>query len=227
MSAWWRRCAITVTLGFFLTGCGVSTSQAPTGPAEPAGRPTAGTRQVDPQQAERLQRVMLPLLQGMNHPLPPNRVRIGTMDDPHINAANAGPGEFYVTTGLLQRANDDQLRAVMAHEIAHSDLGHVAKAQTLGAGLQIGAIILDQIFPGSGAITPIAGQLVANAYSRKEEYEADAHGVDVLRRAGYDGKALMVSTLSWLNATEGGGSGGFFATHPGTDDRIQAVQQLR
>ncbi len=115
----------------------------------------------------------------------------------------------------------------MAHEIAHSDLGHVAKAQPLGAGLQIGAIILDQIFPGSGAITPIAGQLVANAYSRNEEYEADAHGVDILRRAGYDGKALMVSTLSWLKATEGGGSGGFFATHPGTDDRIQAVQQLR
>jgi len=39
-----------------------------------------------------------------------------------------------------------------AHELAHDDLGHVAKAQALGAGLGIGMIILDQIFPGSGGI---------------------------------------------------------------------------
>lgn len=43
------------------------------------------------------------------------------------------------------------LRGVLAHELAHDDLAHVAKAQALGAGLGIGMIILDQIFPASGA----------------------------------------------------------------------------
>jgi predicted Zn-dependent protease len=54
--------------------------------------------------------------------------RVAVIDDPSINAANAGGGEFYVTTGLLQKANDEHLRGVLAHEIAHDDLGHVARA---------------------------------------------------------------------------------------------------
>jgi Zn-dependent protease with chaperone function len=148
------------------------------------------------------------------------------MDDPHINAANAGRGEFYVTTGLLEKANDDRLQAVLAHETAHQDLGHVAKAQALGAGLNIGMIILDQILPGSGALTPIAGELIARGYTRKEEYAADRHGVELLRRIGKP-KEQMIDTLNWLMQTEGSSSGGFFATHPATGDRIEALRQLR
>ena len=53
---------------------------------------------------------MVPLVGAMNHPRPLNQVRVAIMDDPHVNAASAGGGEFYVTTGLLQKANDDQLR---------------------------------------------------------------------------------------------------------------------
>ena len=152
-------------------------------------------------------------------------MRVGIIDSPEINAANASPTEFYVTTGLLRKANDDQLRAVLAHEVAHADLGHVAKTQALGAGLNIGMVILDQIIPGPGALTPIAGQLLVNAYTRKEEYEADAHGVEILRRAGLDGKTLMANTLTWLQSTAGDG-GGFFSTHPATADRIEAVQRI-
>ncbi len=85
---------------------------------------------------------MAPLVAAMDHPRPLNQVRVGIMDDAHVNAASGGGGEFYVTTGLLQKANDDQLRGMLAHELAHDDLGHVAKAQSLGARLGIGMIIL-------------------------------------------------------------------------------------
>jgi predicted Zn-dependent protease len=161
----------------------------------------------------------------MDHPLSPGQVRVGILDDAHINAANGGGGNFYVTLGLLQKANDDELRAVMAHEIAHADLGHVAKLQRLSTGLQLGTVLLEQLFPKAQAIAPVAEQLVANAYTRQEEYEADRHGVELLKRTGADGKQLMVHTLTWLKQTEGD-SGGFFATHPATGDRIEAVQQL-
>jgi hypothetical protein len=43
--------------------------------------------------------------------------------------------------------------APLAYNQAHDDLGHVAKAQTLSAGLNIGMAILDRIIPGSGALT--------------------------------------------------------------------------
>ena len=168
----------------------------------------------------------MPLLEHMNRPIPLDQVQVGLMDDPHINAANAGGGHFYITRGLLEKASDDQLRAVMAHESAHADLGHVAKAQRLGAGLTIGMAVLDKIVPGTQALTPIAGQLIQSSYGRHEEYQADAHGVEILQRAGYQGKALMADTLTWLLKTEGSGSGGFFATHPATGDRVQAVRRL-
>jgi predicted Zn-dependent protease len=72
-------------------------------------------------------------------------------------------------------------------------------------------------------LTPIAGNLVARAYSRNEEYAADRHGVDILTRAGYPA-ATMVDTLTWLMQIEGADGGGFFASHPATSDRIQALR---
>jgi putative metalloprotease len=185
------------------------------------------SKQVDPAHAERLQKVMIPLIEKMDHPIPLNEVKLGIMDDKHINAANGGGGKFFVTTGLLERADENQLRAILAHETAHADLGHVTQQQLLATGLEVGISLLDQFFPGSSALTPFAGQLLQNAYSRTDELEADAHGVEILRRAGYDGKKLMGDTLGWLTKNEGDTGGGFFATHPATGDRIQAIHNLK
>lgn len=169
---------------------------------------------------------MTPLVQHMNRPVKQNEVKIGIMDSPDINAANAGGGEFYVTTGLLERANDEQLRGVLAHEVAHDDLGHVGKTQALGTGLQIGTILLDQILPGSGQFTPMIADFgVLRPYSRQEEYEADVHGVQILNRAGYNGKQVMANTLNWILQTSGP-SGGFLTHHPGTEDRINRITGL-
>lgn len=213
--------------GLILAGCAAGNAQAPSS-SPPAGQVAEAPRTVhmDAAQARRLQQIMTPLIQHMNHPIPFNQVKINLLADPGINAANGGGGDFYVTTGLLQRANDDQLRAILAHETAHADLGHVAKSQALATGLGLGIGLLDQIFPGYGAFTPIVGQLLANGYSRGEETEADSHGVEILRRAGYNGRALMVNTLTWLKQASGDDGGGFFATHPSTDDRIAAVSRL-
>ena len=208
-----------------IAGCAVESSgPSPAPRAEtPAQRPTQA--KIDPAQGERLKRIMVPLIGAMDKPRDLRQIKVGLMDDPSINAANAGNGEFFVTTGLLQKANDAQLTAVLAHEVAHEDLGHVAKAQALGAGLNIGMVILDQIIPGSGALTPIAGTLVSRAYSRQEEYAADRHGAELLERTGKS-KQLMIDTLTWLMQMSGPDSGGFFATHPGTEDRIDALKKV-
>ena len=215
---------LVAALGLTLVvGCAAPASAPPRAPQQGRAAPTG--RPVDPQLAQRLQRVMVPLIRAANNPRPLDRIRVGILDDPQINAANAGGGEFYVTRGLLEKANDQQLAGVLAHEVAHDDLNHVAKAQTLGAGLNVGMILLDQLIPGSRVLTPIAGTLIARGYSRSEEYAADRHGVEILRRAGYP-KEVMINTLTWLIQTSGPSSGGFFATHPGTGERIEALKRL-
>lgn len=227
---------VGLTLAMLLGGCatGSSGSGGSASPpssskdtTRPSSSPTASAKPVSGAQAERLKRVMIPLMRAMNRPLDPSKVKVGIMDDDHINAASAGGGEFYITRGLLEKANDQHLAGVLAHELAHDDLNHVAKAQTLGTGLSIGAVILDQIFPGAGAIAPIAGRLVINKYTQREEYAADQHGAEILQKAGLPGREVMADTLTWLMQTEGGSSGGFFATHPATTDRIEALRRMK
>jgi len=214
-------------LAGLITGCVVESASRPgRAPQQEARRPST-SRQIDPRQAERLQRVMVPLLRATNSPRRLSEIRVSIVADPDINAASGGGGEFYVTTGLLEKANDEHLRGVLAHEIAHDDLGHSASAQVLGTGLNLGVILLEQLIPGSSAITPIAGTLIARGYSRSEEYEADRHGVEILRRAGYS-KQVMINALEWVMRTSenGDGGGGFLSTHPATGDRIDTLRKL-
>jgi predicted Zn-dependent protease len=177
-------------------------------------------------QARRLKRLMGPLIRHMNHPLPADKVRVTVLQDAHINAANGGGGDFYVTSGLLEKAGDNELLGILAHEIAHADLGHVNKIQTVSAGVGIGAALLGAIWPASEQLAPLAGQLLLSHYSRTEETAADRQGVAILRRAGYDGKTIMVNALTWLTKTEGASSGGFFSTHPATADRLRDLRAM-
>jgi Zn-dependent protease with chaperone function len=223
-----RHAVVGLLAAAVTVGCAGPAAVPPTGPTaeRPTPTQTQTGRPVDARDADRLRRVMTPLIQAMDNPRRLGSIKVGIMDDASVNAANAGNGEFYVTRGLLEKANDQQLLGVLAHEIAHEDLRHVAKAQTLGAGLNIGMVILDQIMPGSGALTPIAGQLIARGYSRKEEYEADRHGAELLQRVG-SSRQVMIDTLQWLMQTEGASPGGFFATHPATAERIEALRNAR
>jgi len=223
-----RRRLIALGLGLVLAAC--TLEEAGSGPSQPQPQQRAEapkTAKLDAAQAQRLQRIMAPLIQKMDKPIPSSEVKITVLDDEHINAANGGGGDFYVTTGLLAKGSDDHIRGVMAHEVAHADLGHVARTQKLATGVELGMILLDQIYPGASSLTPLAGQLIVSAYTRREEHEADAHGVELLKRSGHNGKAIMASTLEWLSKAEGGGGGGgFFSSHPATGDRVEAVQKL-
>jgi predicted Zn-dependent protease len=208
-----------------LTGC-LAPMPAPSRRAPQDSAVSNSTWRPDARETDRLRKIMLPLIQAMNQPCRAGEVQVAILNESEINAANAGSCQFYVTTGLLRSASDNQLRGVLAHEIAHQDLGHAAKAQVLNTGLNVGAALLQQLFPGSGAIAPIAGTLVARSYGRTEEYAADRHAIDILRRAGYS-KEIMVDTLSWIRQVSGDSGGGFLSTHPGLDDRIAALKTMR
>jgi predicted Zn-dependent protease len=209
------------------SGCVLDTAPSPSTRRVPEERSSSRSYgRLSTRETDRLRDVMMPLLRAMDHPCSLRDVEIAVSSDSDINAANAGNCQFLVTAGLLRKANDEELRGVMAHEIAHQDLGHVARAQILGEGLNIGAALLQQFFPAGGALAPIAGTLIARGYGRTEEYEADRHGVDILRRAGYS-KETMIDALTWVRRESGAGGGGFLSTHPALDDRIAELRRLR
>src|SRR5262245_10106419 len=105
-----RRRLLAVGLGLILSACTFeeagSGSPQQRQPQQQAEAPK--TAKLDGAQAQRLQRIMEPLIAKMDKPIPRNEVKITVLDDEHINAANGGGGDFYVTTGLMAKANDDQ-----------------------------------------------------------------------------------------------------------------------
>ena len=102
MKDWMKHGAIGAATLLLVAGCALETTSAQSrGSASPRtttsereAQPQA-TAQIDPAQAARLKNVMLPLIKAMDHPIPLNEVKVGLMKDSHINAANAGGGEFY------------------------------------------------------------------------------------------------------------------------------------
>jgi hypothetical protein len=75
-------------------------------PGEPTPTQTGGSQPaphpLDAQQAERVRRIMAPLVAAMDHPRPLNQVKVGIMDDPHVNAASAG-GESSMSPPVSSR----------------------------------------------------------------------------------------------------------------------------
>src|SRR3989304_1409295 len=209
-----------------LTLLATSLLQGPAGPVhafrdrDQTSRPMAGQRDL-----ERLRSIMVPLLRATSHPERGNQVSVKGGEGRSTTAGSAGGGQFLVTTGLLRLANDEQLRGVLAHEIAHDDLGHPARMQLVGAGVRVGAALLEKVFPGSAMVAPIAGPLITSSYSRPQEFEADRHAVTILRRAGYS-KEVMIRSLSWIMQVEGNSGGGILSTHPAPDERMQPLRRF-
>ena len=127
----WKRILIAAPVALSLIACTqLDVNESPSGASRPPEQyGTAAGKQpvavLSAAQAQRLKRLMDPLIRHMNRPIPAGNVKVTVLQDSHINAANGGGGDFYVTSGLLQKARDDELRGILAHEIAHADLGHV------------------------------------------------------------------------------------------------------
>lgn len=146
------------------------------------------------------------------------------------NAFVLPSGKIGVTTGLLSLVrNDDQLAAVIGHEVGHVVAQHAAErySQNAAASLGLGVIqgAAGDYARAAGAIGGLGAQLgVLLPFSRTHELEADRLGVDYLQRAGYrPSEAIALWRL--MAQQRQGGTPEFASTHPSDASRIAALQQ--
>jgi predicted Zn-dependent protease len=158
------------------------------------------------------------------------------LDTDEINAFACPGGIIFITRGMLKLVhNEDELAAVLAHEIGHVVQKHGLKAinkarwtevvTTLGteaARAYTGAQLDSLINLFEGTIDDVFQTLVVRGYGRGDEHEADTLGIGCLQASGYD-PAEFHHLLVSLKAAQKGGAGGFFSTHPNITDRIEKV----
>ena len=153
------------------------------------------------------------------------------VDDPAVNAFNIPGGHVYVNTGLVEAAPDAAAFAgVLAHEIAHGVARHGTEQLTKVYGINIlGGVLLGQ---NPAVYEQILAQVLAGGaiarFSRADENEADELGVRYSYEAGYDPMGLprMLEVIAREAQRDPGKIEQFFATHPMTEDRIEATRQM-
>jgi predicted Zn-dependent protease len=160
--------------------------------------------------------------------------RFAVLDSQEINAFASPGGHILVTRGLLAKAeSEDELAAVLAHEIAHVALHHglgsiqgsrlaqIASDYAMSAGLSSGGEAASFTEAFGEAISEIATVLLISGYSQGSELQADREAKKILLRASYDPAALD-RLIAKLPAQDEAPSG-FAQTHPEPSFRIEAL----
>lgn len=169
-------------------------------------------------------------------PNPYKGYHFAVLDTQEINAFACPGGIIFVTRGLIQTCqNEDQLAAVLAHEVGHvankDGINSISKARwsqvftTMGteAAKQYGGAAGNLVGLFEGSIDDVFKTIVVNGYSRQAEETADTAALTELTRAGYDPGAMVV-LLTAMEAKGKGASGGIFKTHPPTSERLAKVK---
>jgi predicted Zn-dependent protease len=169
-----------------------------------------------------------------------NGYHVAILDSQEFNAFATPGGHIFLTKGLIECAgSEDDLAAVIAHEVAHIQLRHAiavieeerlatelsgvadrsAARASRNASPQERAVLLGR------SVAAAATVLMNSGYVQSQEFEADATAIDLLRKAGYD-PAAMVSMLRVLEQQQPSRPGGFNRTHPSPAARITRAQQV-
>jgi TonB family protein len=148
-----------------------------------------------------------------------------SMGGTYPNAFALPGGTLVISDELVALASDEELAAVLAHEIGHWQLRHGLQ----GVLRNSGALLVVCVVTGDlSALTTFAGALpltlLQRGYSREFEQEADAYAMDLLGRAKID-VAHFASILKKLEDTRPakGRDLTYLSTHPSTGDRIKRI----
>ena len=161
---------------------------------------------------------------------------VNVIDEPKtVNAFCMAGGKMGIYTGLIEKIKptDDEIAAVMGHEISHALLQHSREQMSEQAVMGVGVALIGVTASSDadrGTRENVAGlaaiTLIMLPHSRNHESEADKLGVELAAKAGYNPRAAV--TLWNKMLAESGGKSNFdwLSTHPASPKRVAALESL-
>lgn len=150
-----------------------------------------------------------------------------------LNAYCMPGGKIMVLSGLVEKikATDDELGAVIGHEIAHALREHGRERMSQAYVQQFGLQALASLIGGTaGSMAAQGAGLGSQLFfslpnGREQEREADKMGLELAARAGYNPDAA-VTLWQKMSANNNGAPPEFLSTHPASENRIKDLQAL-
>ncbi|PTT80366.1 peptidase M48 [Pelomonas sp. HMWF004] len=153
---------------------------------------------------------------------------VNLLGSPQLNAFCMPGGKIAFYYGILEKLKleDDEVAAIMGHEVAHALREHARERMAKTTGVRLGASALSALF-GLGQVGDtllnMGGQLASLRFSREDETEADLVGIELAARAGYDPSAAV---RLWQKMSEAnkGAPPQWLSTHPASSTRIHDLE---
>jgi predicted Zn-dependent protease len=158
--------------------------------------------------------------------------QLSLINAPILNATCAPGGKITFYTGIIDQLNlnDDEIAAIMGHEIAHALREHgrerLSQAMAQSAITNIALAAAGGYGAQINAANQVAQYVLVLPNSRQHESEADAIGVELAARAGYNPRAAISVWQKMMKATKGKNPPEFLSTHPSGETRIEQLSAL-
>lgn len=158
--------------------------------------------------------------------------QLSLINAPILNATCAPGGKITFYTGIIDqlKLNDDEIAAIMGHEIAHALREHgrerLSQAMAQSAITNIALAAAGGYGAQINAANQVAQYVLVLPNSRQHESEADAIGVELAARAGYNPRAAISVWQKMMKATQGKNPPEFLSTHPSGETRIEQLSAL-
>ncbi|RMG98043.1 MAG: hypothetical protein D6705_07080 [Deltaproteobacteria bacterium] len=182
----------------------------------------------DPEVADHVRAIGEPLARASERPELPWTFRV--LDAPEVNAFAAPGGYVYVARDLLAYLDDDdELAAVLAHEVGHVAARHGAKQATrlAVASRAVGALrIFDPAMRHIGAVAAGSAYLSLLRHSRDQEREADLLALRYLARVGRPAAAMADVLALLVLLDDSDGTPPWLSTHPAPLKRLGRIEAL-
>lgn len=156
---------------------------------------------------------------------------VNVIDSKELNAWCMQGGRMAVYTGLIDtlKLTDDELAAILGHEMSHALREHsreqISQSVATQMGVNIGASLLGLGALGGDLIGMGAQVMLTLPNSRSAEQEADRMGVELAARAGYDPRAAVSVWRKMSAQTQGARQPEWLSTHPAPERRTQDLAQ--